>query len=185
MTHDTELLKKARKGDLDAFTELVKRYQGSVRACLTVRLPDVHEAEDLAQEAFIIAYRKLDEFDVERAFGPWVRTIAINLLRNYWRKHKATLVGGSAELEILVGEQVALSHSLDNESDRLDALKRCVAKLDDPMRKLLTLRYYEQRSIAELKKALNVNHSTVTMRLHRLREILQKCIQPQMGVVEG
>ncbi|MDP4847619.1 MAG: sigma-70 family RNA polymerase sigma factor [Akkermansiaceae bacterium] len=176
---------KARKGDLDAFTELVKRYQGSVRACLVVRLPDVHEAEDLAQEAFIIAYRKLDEFDVERAFGPWIRTIAVNLLRNYWRKHKATLVGGSAELEILVDEEIALNHSIENESDRLEALKHCMAKLDAPMRTLVTLRYYEHYSIAQLRKAMNVNHSTVTMRLHRLREILQKCIQQQMGVIEG
>ncbi|MGJ8657077.1 MAG: RNA polymerase sigma factor [Akkermansiaceae bacterium] len=182
---DTDLLIKAQEGSLDAFTEMVKRYQSNVRACLAVRLTDKHEAEDLAQEAFIIAFRKLSEFDADRAFGPWVRSIALNLLRNHWRKHKAACIGGAAELDVLVNEQIALNHSIDNESDRLEALKRCVTKLDEPMRKLLELRYYKCQTIGELKTELNVNHSTVTMRLYRLREILHKCILQQTGGVEA
>jgi len=177
MTDDRDLLIKARKGDLDAFTELVKRYQGNVRAALAVRLTDKHEAEDLAQEAFIIAYRKLGEFDTHQAFGPWIRTIAFNLLRNYWRKHKPTVIGGAAELDILMGEQIAQSHSSANENDRLIALKRCITKLDGPMRHLLNLRYYEETPIAEITRAMKVNHSTITMRLHRLRSALLECIQ--------
>lgn len=176
---------KAQHGDLDAFTEMVKRYQGNVRACLAVRLTDSHEAEDLAQEAFIIAYRKRKEFDVEKAFGPWVRTIALNLLRNYWRKHKATSIGGAAELDILMNKHIELNYSADNESERLKALKRCLTKLDESMRMLLRLRYYEQKSIQEMKKAMNVNHSTATMRLHRLREVLHKCIKHQTDSLEA
>ena len=89
---DRDLIIRAQTGDLDAFSDLVKRYQGNVRACLLVRLHSKHEAEDLAQEAFITAFRKLDEFDEDKSFGPWIRTIAFNLLRNYWRKHKAIVI---------------------------------------------------------------------------------------------
>jgi RNA polymerase sigma-70 factor, ECF subfamily len=181
--NDTELLIAAQKGDLNAFTELVKRYQCNVRAALAVRLTNKHEAEDLAQEAFIIAFRKLDEFDVEKAFGPWIRSIAFNLLRNYWRKHKATLVGGSAELDVLLNEQIGLEYSINNERDVLDALKHCIAKLDRPMRQLLTQRYYDEMSIAEMTKSLKVNHSTVTMRLYRLREVLQHCMKNQPELI--
>lgn len=179
---DTELLQKAQKGDLDAFTKLVERYQGSVRASLAVRLHNKHEAEDLAQEAFIIAFRKLKEFDIEQAFGPWIRAIAFNLLRNYWRKHKATLVGGAAELDLLVSDHIALKYSVENESDRLDALKHCIGKLDEPMRLLLKLRYYEEKAIGELTKEMKLQHSTVTMRLHRIREYLHQCIEQQTAV---
>ncbi len=167
----------ARAGNLDAFSELVKRYQGNVRACLAVRLYSKHEAEDLAQEAFIVAFRKLDEFDEQKAFGPWIRAIAFNLLRNYWRKHKAISMGGSEELETLIDEEIGLRYSEKNESDALTSLKRCIEKLDEPMRNLLNLRYHEELSVADLTKKMNVRHSTMTMRLHRMRDQLRLCIE--------
>mgnify|MGYP005873320321 CR=1 FL=1 len=65
-----DILKKTQSGDLDAFGELVRRYQSGVRASLAVRLGNRHEAGDLAQEAFIIVFRKMDTFDLNAAFGP-------------------------------------------------------------------------------------------------------------------
>ena len=181
---DRDLIIKARGDDLDAFSELVKRYQGNVRACLLVRLHSKHEAEDLAQETFIVAFRKLVEFDEDKSFGPWIRTIAFNLLRNHWRKHKAIPVGGAAELEILINEQIGLRYSDSNESDTLAALKHCVEKLDKPMRTLLRLRYDEDLPISELTKKMNVQHSTMTMRLHRIREQLRQCMAKPSGSFE-
>ncbi|MCK4565138.1 MAG: sigma-70 family RNA polymerase sigma factor [Verrucomicrobia bacterium] len=173
---DRDLIIRARTGDLDAFSELVKRYQANVRACLAVRLHAKHEAEDLAQDAFIVAYRKLDEFDEEKSFGPWIRTIAFNLLRNHWRKHKAIPMGGAAELEMLIDKQVALRYSDKNESNALAALKLCVEKLDEPMRKLVALRYIEGLPVSKLTKMMKVHHSTMTMRLHRIRTQLRGCM---------
>src|SRR6185369_1636266 len=83
-----DLVRAARQGSWPAFAELVRRHQDAVRACLAVRMDLPHEAEDLAQEAFVTAFRKLDDFDVDRPFGPWVRSIAFNLLRNHWRKFR-------------------------------------------------------------------------------------------------
>lgn len=174
---DRDLIIAARTGDLDAFSELVKRYQGNVRACLAVRLYSKHEAEDLAQEAFIVAFRKLNEFDAEKAFGPWIRSIAFNLLRNYWRKHKAVPMGGAAELETLIDEEIGLQYSEKNESDTLVNLKRCIQKLDEPMRNLLNLRYHDGLSVGALTKKMKVQHSTMTMRLHRMRDLLRLCIE--------
>jgi RNA polymerase sigma-70 factor (ECF subfamily) len=178
---DRELITRARTGDLDAFSELVKRYQGNVRACLAVRLYRKHEAEDLAQETFVVAFRKLDEFDVDQAFGPWIRTIAFNLLRNYWRKHRPIPMGGAEELESLMEGQIGLRYSEKNEGDTLAALKRCIEKLDEPMRNLLNLRYHEGLSVGNLTQKMKVNHSTMTMRLHRLRDQLRRCIGSQAG----
>lgn len=181
---DCELIAKARKGDLDAFSELVKRYEGSVRACLAVRLHRKHEAEDLAQEAFIVAFHKLADFDMDRAFGPWIRTIAFNLLRNHWRKHRAIPLGSAEELESLVEEQIGLKFSEKNESGILEALRRCIKQLDEPMRKLLTMRYHQGCSVNEMTKKMNVRHSTMTMRLHRLRDQLRLCIDRQIEIID-
>jgi len=180
---DCELISTARTGDLEAFSELVKRYEGSVRACLAVRLHRKHEAEDLAQEAFIVAFRKLSDFDMERPFGPWIRTIAFNLLRNHWRKHRAIPLGGSEELEALVEEQIGLSFSEKNESGTLEALKHCIEQLDEPMRNLLELRYHQGYSVNEMTRKMNVQHSTMTMRLHRLRDQLRLCIDRQTEII--
>ncbi len=179
MILDQELIVRARAGDLGAYSELVTRYQGNVRACLAVRLNGRHEVEDLAQEAFVTAFRKLDDFDAEKAFGPWIRSIAFNLLRNYWRKHRAEPVGGAEELELLIDEEVGLRYSEHHESDTLAALKLCIEKLTEPMRNLLNLRYHEGLSVGELRRRLKVQHSTLTMRLHRLREQLRLCIEGQ------
>jgi RNA polymerase sigma-70 factor (ECF subfamily) len=180
---ENELIASAKNGDLRAFSELVIRHQSGVRATLAVRLHDRHEADDLAQEAFIVAHRKLWEFDTDRAFGPWIRSIALNLLRNYQRKHKASAIGGEAELELMIKERIEVAHSHDHIAEKLAALKHCQSKLDAPMRELLQMRYFDDLPVAEICKELKVRHSTVTMRLYRLRETLQNCIQQKMGNV--
>lgn len=180
-TEEPELIQSAQNGDLDAFSELVIRHQSGVRATLAVRLRDRHEADDLAQEAFIVAYRKLREFNSEKAFGPWIRSIALNLLRNYLRKHKASAIGGELELDLMVRERIETAHSHDHTVEKLAALKHCQSKLDAPMHELLQMRYFKELSVAEICSELKIRHSTVTMRLYRLRENLQNCIQQTMG----
>ena len=137
MTDEATLIKKAQDGDIEAFSELVKLYQGSVRACLAVRMSSKFEADDLAQDTFVTAFRKIKEFDVTKPMGPWLRSIAFYNLRNYWRKHRAEPVGHGEELSLLVDEHVSLTYSERNESDTLDALRRCMTKLDDSMQDIL------------------------------------------------
>jgi RNA polymerase sigma-70 factor (ECF subfamily) len=171
----------ARGGDLTAFSELVRRYQARVRASLAVRMSCKHDAEDLAQEAFVIAFRKLSEFDVEREFGPWVGSIAFNLLKNYLRKHKAEPIGGAAELEGLINQQLEIRVRSSDEPSKLSALRICMGKLGDEMKLLVQKHYYQGFSVEELTLEAGVKHSAMTMRLHRLRDQLRQCISEQEG----
>ncbi len=76
---DRDLIVRARRCDGDAFSELVTRYQTNVfNVCYRI-LHERGEAEDLAQETFMRAYNRLDQFDLEREFGPWVRRVAAKL----------------------------------------------------------------------------------------------------------
>jgi len=177
---ESDLASQAKKGSWAAFAELVRRHQSSVRACLAVRLDEPHEAEDLAQEAFVTAYRKLQEFDAERPFGPWVRSIAFNLLRNHWRKFRVAGVGGNDELEAMVDQSIA-ARCDGREGRELSALRDCLEILDGPARALMERRYNDEASVREIAKEQGRGYSAVTMHLHRVREILANCVRSKLG----
>lgn len=172
----------SRAGDRAAFGDLVILHQRSVRVCVALRMNNAHEAEDLAQEAFVIAWKRLRDFDPEARFGPWVRGIAINLVRNHWRKHRAQPVGGSAELEALIAarQENALGND-EAHQGTLAALGACLGQLDSASRDLVRLRYEEAVSIEDLSARLRAQPSTLTMRLHRLRALLRSCIERKLS----
>jgi RNA polymerase sigma-70 factor (ECF subfamily) len=174
----------AQRGDRDAFSALVERHQRRVRACLAARMSDPHEAEDLAQEVFVTAYRRFAEYDPARPLAPWLRGIALNRLRNHWRKFRADAVGGNAELAELLDRQIAAECIAEREPLLHTALRECLERMDGPARELLQSRYGEEQSIRELSDRLGRGCSAITMQLHRLREILSDCIGRKLGMAD-
>lgn len=174
---DLTLVEMTKDGQRHAYSILVRRYEASVRACLRVRLNNIHEAEDLAQETFILSYEKLEQFQKDASFGAWLRSIAINLLRNHQRKHSTVSVGGNTELESLIDQQIENNYQNDHESDLMVQLNRCLRKLDDKMRTLLTEHFTLGYSLTELCKKYGDRHSTMTMRMYRLRQKLKTCVE--------
>jgi RNA polymerase sigma-70 factor (ECF subfamily) len=174
--NETEVIRAAQEGSAEAFTVLVERHQHAVRACLAVRLGDPHEAEDLAQEVFVTAFTRLSEFDPDRPFGPWLRGIAFNLLRNHARKFRPRAIGGNEELTALLDQRVAMECDAARESALLAALRDCLERIEGPSRELLRLRYNEENSVRQLAVRLQRGYSALTMQLHRLRELLTRCI---------
>lgn len=172
----------AQEGDLDAFGLLVEEHQGAIRAFVTARINDPFEAQDLAQEVFLVAYRKLNDIDAERPIRPWLCAIAANLVRNHRRKRRATPVGGSAEavLDVLNAEVESLDPAWSN-TPVFEALDLCLAKLEGGARDLVRLRYEEGLGIAEIRRSTGGKHSAITMKLHRLREQLRHCIENRLG----
>jgi RNA polymerase sigma-70 factor (ECF subfamily) len=173
----------ARQGDREAFSRLVARHHRGVRACLVARMHDVHEAEDLAQEVFVTAFRKFAEFDPRRPLGPWLRSMALNHLRNHWRKFRARPIGGNAELAAMLDEQIA-STCGQREPLMHSALRECLEGMDGPARELLHRRYGEEESVRELADRMQRGYSAVTMQLHRLRELLAACVGEKVRKLE-
>jgi RNA polymerase sigma-70 factor (ECF subfamily) len=174
---DFELVRAARAGDSAAFSELVLQHQAAVRAFCAVRLGTVDEADDLAQEVFVTAHRRLGDFDPERPFGPWLRGIAANLVRGHRRKFRAEAMGGHAELQALVDARMESAFPEGRESQVLSALRECLEQLAGPSRALVLSRYGEGESVREITARLGRRHSAVTMQLHRIRQTLARCIQ--------
>ena len=173
---DKELIKKVKKGDLKSFSELINRHQAKVFVFLVVRDNNRHEAEDLTQDVFLTAYKKIKDFKSDQAILPWLRGIALNLLRNYWRKKKAISAGGQNELQILIDQNIHEKSNSDEEPYLIELMMSCLSETDNESKELIQLRYKEEKPISELKTIFNLNHSTLTMRLHRIRDELKKCI---------
>lgn len=178
---DQVCLMAACGGDLAAFSRLVLKHQWAVRAFLLARLSRKHEAEDLAQETFLTAWRRLKDFDMTRPIGPWLRGIAENHLRNHLRKFRAEPIGGSEALQQILDFQAESYQGLDTESELALALADCIEKVDASARELLIARYAEGRSLAEICKRTGKKHSAMTMKLHRLRLALASCVEGRIS----
>jgi RNA polymerase sigma-70 factor, ECF subfamily len=173
---DNALIVSARQGDLEAFSQLVLRHQAGVRASLAVRLDNPHDAEDLAQEAFVLAFEKLHEFDAARPLAPWLHGIAMNLLHNHRRKFRARQTVALDALQELVDRQVEAAEEQVAAADRYAAMRECLKRLDDDACRLVKARYEDDVDVAELCRRTGKKHSAVTMQLHRIRRQLRACM---------
>jgi RNA polymerase sigma-70 factor, ECF subfamily len=180
---DRALVDAVLQGDADAFRELVDREGASVvRACSRI-LGDRSEAEDLAQEAFVIAYRSLPAWRGDGRLGAWVTRIAVRLaLRQASRRQRvgwfaidAAETGGP--MMVISADPAPADpvvHALRVERDT--ELRRVVGALGEPYREVVALRFFADLSLAEIAMVTERPLGTVKTHLHRglarLRELV-------------
>ena len=174
------LLARARQGDLAAFEEVVRRYQRRVYG-VALRIVRAHDlADDVAQEAFVRAWRSLDRFDLGRPFGPWICRIAANLAVNHVRSPRAREEGlPDGRAETPSADPGPLGTILDAEAKRV--LDEAVAGLGPEQRAVFVLRAVEEMSYAEIAEALGISQGTVMSRLFRARARLARALAPYLG----
>ena len=180
MERQAEVLKRVRGGDKEAFGEFVQAHHVSVRAYLAARIGDPFEADDLAQEVFLIAFRKLDDFDGKRPITGWLRGIAHNKAREHLRKRREFAAGASADLLNLVDESIEQREEQEPISEMVEALRLCGKELARHARDLLRWRYADDLGMAEVCEKLGQGHSTVTMTLWRIRRQLRACVEQRL-----
>lgn len=174
------LLGRARQGELAAFETVVKRYQRRVYG-VALRIVRAHDvADDVAQEAFVRAWRSLDRFELGRPFGPWVCRIAANLAVNHVRSPRAREEGlpeGYAETRS--SDPGPLGAVLDTEARQV--LDAAMEDLSREQRAVFVLRTVEEMSYEEIAAALGISPGTVMSRLFRARERLARALGPYLG----
>lgn len=109
----------------------------------------------------------------------------MNHLRNFVRKRRELCMGGNEELQALIDHGADTFLGVSNESNALDALHKCLGKIDAPARDLLTARYVTGRTVREISASSGRGYSALTMQLHRLREALAECVQRNMEGAES
>lgn len=177
---EREWVLAARSGGHEAFARLVELHGQGVLIFLSLRMSSFAEAEDLAQETFVTAWRRLADFDPQAPLGPWLRGIARNLLQNHWRKRRADAIGGSEELAALLQRDDDES-GWEQAPEALEALRHCLTRLESVSQLLVRKRYEEGASIDELAEFTKRKPSALTMHLHRIRQTLRTCIERKLG----
>jgi len=169
------------KGDQNAFSEIVELYKDKVYQLCYRMLGNSHEAEDIAQEAFIRAYVNIDRYNTNRKFSTWLYRIATNLCIDRIRKKKpdyyldAEIAGtdGLTMYSQVAAEGVepvdeVAGMELQNE------IQREISNLPDKYRSVIVLKYIEELSLNEISEILDLPLGTVKTRIHRGREALRK-----------
>ncbi|QEY14915.1 MULTISPECIES: RNA polymerase sigma factor [unclassified Cellvibrio] len=172
-------VKAAQAGDRSAFSKLVQLNQRYLRAFIASRTEYTQDVDDLAQEAFILAYENLKKINDPAAFRSWISGIALNLIRNHRRKHlRSTPHEPDIIQELLDTQQLSGSISTEDAID-FTGLSGCFLKLEPDQQAILRDHYVEGFSVKQLCEKFTVKHSTMTMRLYRCREWLRDCIIKQ------
>lgn len=174
---DELLIARARAGDAEAYNGLVRRYQEAAFRTAYVILADPEAAADVAQEAFIKAFKALSGFDTKRPFKPWLLRIVVNEALNVRRATRRR-----QELAVRLAEAAASGGAAPSPEaallgrERMRALAEALLELPAEDRAVITLRYFQNLGEAELADALGCPRGTVKSRLHRavarLREII-------------
>jgi len=165
---DRDLIQRARRGDTEAFGELVTRYQTSVfNVCYRI-LYERAEAEDMAQESFIRAHERLPTFDDQYPFGPWIRRVAANVCLNHLASRKIT-----AELdEERDADAGPMPETVQETRERSQQVRNALASLPAHYRIVIELRHYQEMSYDEIAAELNIPLSDVKSHLFRARKLL-------------
>ncbi|WP_084413253.1 sigma-70 family RNA polymerase sigma factor [Desulfovirgula thermocuniculi] len=188
MDHVTHLIRRSQKRDLAAFEELVVLYQQRVYA-LSYQLTGNHDdAQELAQEVFVRAYRALETFRGEADFGTWLHRITVNLYLNMKkRRSSAELISLDEPVDTGDGEvtrelRAATGDPLEalEEREFREMVERALAELSPEQRAVLVLREIEGYSYEEIARLLGLSLGTVKSRLNRARESLKKKLSPML-----
>lgn len=182
---DEDLVLRVQRGDKSAFDLLVIKYQHKIIQLVNRYVKDPSEAQDVAQEAFIKAYRALGNFRGDSAFYTWLYRIAINTAKNYLVSRSRR----SSDYQVDIQDAEAIENApqlqgmetperlLLNE-EIIDTIKTAIDKLPEEMRTAIMLREFEGMSYEEIAEAMDCPVGTVRSRIFRAREAIDNKLNP-------
>jgi RNA polymerase sigma-70 factor (ECF subfamily) len=178
---ESQLVDRARKGDLAAYDDLVQRYQQRIYATVYHMTANHEDANDLAQEAFIKAFQALKSFKGGSSFYTWVYRIAVNKTINFLKQRKNRSQMSLNDLDFNAEHDPDLVALISDKTPRREAnlaelqekLNEAMQKLSDQHRLVVTLHDVQGLSHEEIAKIMECNIGTVRSRLFYARQQLQ------------
>lgn len=170
-SQDSDIIRQVLAGQQQAFAILVERYQHFVFT-ITLRFVDNREeAEELAQDVFVKAYRSLSHFRGESKFSTWLYTITHNTCRSHKRKKKEAIVTLEEH-----HEQVAAP---EDRKHSKNMIQQAIKQLPETDAQIITLFYLAEQSIEETGQILGLSQSNVKVRLFRARQKLKEILEAE------
>ncbi len=177
--NDIEIINKVLKGNTEAYSGLIEKYQEMVFKYVYYQFNDYDEALDITQDIFITVLTALSSFRMESKFSTWLYSIMVNHCKNYRKKKRRyktvplKVTRGEDEYEIQIQDERENPEEKVVKEDSLRIVKEEISKLPEDFREILTLRDIEGMSYNEIAEILGINLSNVKVRIHRGREYLK------------
>ena len=163
---ETILIQKSQRGDMDAFEQLLLRYEKKVYTIAYKYMGNAEDASDLAQEALIKAYQSIGTFRGESSFGTWIGRITANKCLE--------LVEGSVQKEIVSERDTPEQHTIRQET--VHYVQQKLQQMKEEYRMVLVLRELEGHSYEDIADMLNCSLGTVKSRISRARNYLKELV---------
>jgi RNA polymerase sigma-70 factor (ECF subfamily) len=178
---DEELVEAFQGGDLSAFDDLLRRWDGKIHGAIYRLMGSDEEARDLCQETFLKAYRALGGFKGEARFSSWLYQIALNVCRDRMRRRRGKTLVSLDDME--EGEiHVDRAPSALEQMEAADLSRRvaaAVAALPEEQREVIVLKEYQGLTFLEIAQTLGLPMSTVKTRLYRGLGLLKLKLERQ------
>ncbi|OUS02150.1 RNA polymerase [Flavobacteriales bacterium 33_180_T64] len=175
------LINQIIEGDTNAFSVLVDRYKDLVFTLALRMLRNREEAEEVAQDTFIKAYKSLDKFKGDSKFSTWIYRVAYNTCLDSIKKNKKHL--NDVEINEFTAHQIkTIDNALDKieAREREEAIQRCIASLPNEDGFLLTLYYFDDLSLDEISKIVGITANSIKVKLFRCRKKLATILKTQL-----
>ncbi len=181
-TQQTEWVRRAQAGDLQAFEQLFEQYHRGIYNTIYQMVRNDQDASDLTQDAFVRAWKSLPRLQAPEAFPSWLYRVATNLTRNWIRDNsrvrKESLdqpigddeEGGQREIADYSGDPESATQTRATQQ----AVQRAIQGLSDDHRLVVTLHHLEGRPVEEIAQIMNCSVGTVKSRLSRARDNLRR-----------
>lgn len=188
--NDQFLIDAIRRGNTNAYGQLALRYKDLVYTLALRMLKHREEAEEAAQDAFIKAYTSLDKFKGESKFSTWLYKITYNTCLDRLKKNKKHFNDVAID-EFTEHKLETIDNALETliKNERSKLVRQCIDKLPSESSMLLTLFYFEELSLDEISKIVNINANTVKVKLFRARKklavVLAQYIEPKSSLNYG
>ena len=170
---ETELVEAVRQGRREGQTEMVSRYAERVFAMIARQVPDMMDAQELTQDAFLRAFSHIDSYDSHKAsLSTWLCRIAYHLTLDHLKRRRPVIVAMEDNTDIS-DEELEAELSTGRE-ERIEQLMEMIDTLPDDERMLLALYYFEDRPLTEITYITGIEPAALANRLYRTRKKLYR-----------
>ena len=173
---DNEIISRVLRGEQNAYAELVSRYQSYVFTLVLRMVKTREDAEEVAQDVFVKAYRSLADFRGESKFSTWLYTIANTTSITFLRKKKLDVhsLDNEKVFEVADRKDSGFRANQVEQKSRLNMVNQAIAMLSSDDAEIITLFYKAEQNLEEIARILGLEPNTAKVRLHRARGRLKE-----------
>lgn len=173
---DNEIISRVLQGEQNAYAELVNRYQSYVFTLILRMVKTREDAEEIAQDVFVKAYRSLADFRGESKFSTWLYTITNTTSITFLRKKKLEVhsLDNEKVFEVADNKDSGFRANLIEQKSRVSMVNEAIAMLSPDDAEIITLFYKAEQNLEEISRILRLETNTVKVRLHRARARLKE-----------